>query len=162
MRKAKKGFTLIELIVVIAILGVLMAILIPSVTGYLKKARQSAANANAKSIYDQLRSNTVELGKQDITIADCRLSDPAENTPGRVGDCVEMNTWLASLPQSGSQFSFEEDENFGGYIDIIYKDGVPLGVAWSKESGSNAIIGRFPSAVTLNDGTEWSNWADVY
>lgn len=47
----KKGFTLIELIVVIAILAILAAILIPSLTNYLAKATQAKDQANARSFY---------------------------------------------------------------------------------------------------------------
>lgn len=46
----KKGFTLIELIVVIAILGVLALILVPGFMGYIDDARTSAAQSNARNL----------------------------------------------------------------------------------------------------------------
>jgi type IV pilus assembly protein PilA len=48
--RKKKGFTLIELIVVIAILGILAAVLIPKFTGFQDKARSTQALTDAKQI----------------------------------------------------------------------------------------------------------------
>ena len=48
----KKGFTLIEIIVVIAIIGILMAILVPSFLGYVRKARKTSDMASAKEIHN--------------------------------------------------------------------------------------------------------------
>lgn len=46
----KKGFTLIELIVVIAILGILAAVLIPRFSGFQDKARETQALTDAKQV----------------------------------------------------------------------------------------------------------------
>ncbi len=51
-KKSKKGFTLIELVVVIAILGILAAILIPVIGGFITRARISADEANARNLYN--------------------------------------------------------------------------------------------------------------
>lgn len=47
----KKGFTLAELLVVVAIIGVLVAISIPIFTGQLEKAREATDAANIRAAY---------------------------------------------------------------------------------------------------------------
>lgn len=47
----KKGFTLAELLIVVAIIGVLVAVSIPIFTAQLKKARLATNQANARAAY---------------------------------------------------------------------------------------------------------------
>lgn len=47
----KRGFTLVELIVVLVILAVLAALLVPSLTGYIDKAKKKAVITEARDVW---------------------------------------------------------------------------------------------------------------
>lgn len=108
MKKTKKGFTLAELLVVVAIIAVLVAIAIPIFTSQLEKAREATDVANIRAAYAEATTKV--------------LSGDGKTTkvPSGDGTTVEKTAAKAETPNMVSTGAIDKlaDATKIGSIDI--------------------------------------------
>ena len=66
--KTSKGFTLMEMLIVVAIIAVLVAIAIPTFTNQLEKAREATDLANLRGAYAQVMAAALTNSAEDASI----------------------------------------------------------------------------------------------
>ena len=107
--RKKKGFTLIELIIVIAIIAILAAVAIPKFTSISKDAKIKSDIANAKTISNAV-SALIADGKINIPAKDLNI-DPTSND----ANAKEIINYLQNVPTPESEnvanFTVNIDDN---------------------------------------------------
>ena len=92
MQKKKRGFTLAELLIVVAIIGILVAISIPIFSSQLKKARIATDEANLRSYFAVLQADYQSTGEYnyDPKITDNMWDNITDTIQYKDGTTIKM------------------------------------------------------------------------
>lgn len=136
LRNNKRGFTLVELIVVLTILAVLAAMLIPALQGYIEKSLETADVLHVREAY--------------MEVLTASLTNDTENQVKTVKLKQKQDDWQSMDPITIAGIThYKADKDTlnwkgiptaGGVCEVSYDATVGVVFRWSESGGSNTKV----------------------
>lgn len=157
MKQNKNGFTLMEMLIVIAIIAVLIAVAIPVFASQLEKAREATDLANVRSAYAQVSTEAL-LGDSETTVTvnlKQKQADWQSVDPVNIGGIVHSKS-------QGDTENWKGVAEPNGTCVVSYKEDYGIILNWSGKADPSKPKYPFNTTVTdffplLYDTEFWKN-----
>jgi type IV pilus assembly protein PilA len=162
LKRSNQGFTLVELMIVVAIIGILAAVAIPNYQKYQSKARQTEAKINLSALYTAEKSYAVESNTYTSCLADIGYTAGSgsqryyavgfRTSASTATSCGPAGNTACNLYYSGaaSTTCTIDTAQTVGYL-------VPATASMDPGAASCAISGTGINTLTLQNGVSISN-----
>ena len=165
MKKKRKGFTLAELLIVVAIIAVLVAIGIPIFTSQLEKSREAADAANIRAQYAQVMDEAitvdgnVNIDGKDFEKINLRQKQPdwqTETIPNSLGNFSVIEgipgtqAWVEYHADTETVYIKFEGESQNGDSDSNGENNILIDSSfWDSTSGWEVINVKFENGKAI-------------
>lgn len=159
-RYAPKGFTLIEMTIVMGIIGILLAVFVPTIGGYITNSKLNAANANARVLFNAAQTVCQEFEFLDRNGTSGEFygtdSDRAD-MEGSLFIRVENGTIPSTIPSLAVENgSFTNDE----LKEIL--SGFGTNATTNPDGENSSFMGRMNRLVDSFDEMCWTVYIENY
>lgn len=137
MKQNKNGFTLMEMLIIIAIIAVLIAVAIPVFASQLEKAREATDLANVRSAYAQVSTEAL-LGDSEATVTvnlKQKQADWQSVDPVNIGGIVHSKS-------QGDTVNWKGVAEPNGTCVVSYKEDYGIILTWSGKADPS--ISKYP------------------
>ena len=143
-KKDSKGFTLVELVIVVAILAILVGILAPQYTKYVEKSRKSADVSNLENLVTAFKTAAAD-GSTNIVAGTYAIEVTTTGSSAGAGTAAEpytvtQNTDLETL--------------LGSFAGSDWKNTKLKSAKWTATKGGTDVLTRISAQIIVaNDGS---------